>query len=63
MQNLLFLGQIPFTNLYFGFWDWLGFIAIATLSAAIIYRRRYELPAWLLAIYVAWLIRHYRLEI
>ncbi len=61
MQNLLVLGQVPFTNLYISFWVWLGLVFVALPLAVIIYRRRYQLPAWLLAIYVSWLIRRHKL--
>lgn len=60
MQDLLFLGQIPFTNLYISFWAWLGFVVVATpLTWA--YHNRRSLESWLLAAYVAWLIRRHHL--
>lgn len=61
MTNLLFLGQIPFTNIYIGFWVWLELVIAAPLAIYLIHRHRWELPAWLLAVYVAWMIHRSKL--
>lgn len=60
MQNLLVLGQVPFTNIYINFWGWLMIVIIGA-PLIVLYHRRDGIPAWLLSIYVAWLIRHHKL--
>lgn len=60
MQDLLFLGQIPFTNYYINFWGWLAFMVITAPLVIFIFRNRRKFSAWLLAVYVAWLIRRYK---
>lgn len=61
MQDLLFLGQVPFTNFYINFWAWLAMVITGAPLAVYAYRRRRGLRAWLLAAYVAWLIRRHQL--
>lgn len=59
MTGLLFLGQVPFTNIYISFWVWLGLVISGSLLSFYLYIRRQEIKTWLLAAYVAWLIHHY----
>lgn len=62
MQDLLILGQIPFTNIYLNFWAWLALVATLAPLCTWLYLNRRKMPAWALAVYVAWLIRHYKLN-
>ncbi|MGH7239991.1 MAG: LPXTG cell wall anchor domain-containing protein [Candidatus Saccharimonadales bacterium] len=60
MTGLLFLGQVPFTNIFISFWVWLGLVIGGSLAGYYLYRRRREVTTWLLAAYVVWLIHHYQ---
>lgn len=60
MQNLIFLGQIPFTDIYINFWEWLGFVIIMAPLAVWLYHQRRRVIASLLAAYAAWLIRRHK---
>lgn len=60
MQDLLILGQVPFTNVYINFWGWLGLVLLALVIGWLIHSRK-RLLAWALAVYVAWLMRRYKL--